>query len=620
MWKRLLLPALALVIALAGARTGGDYFEYFAMARAFVSHGSPAVREADIAWASAALSLPPGSFPLTGNVFRLALDGQHYPVHFWFYSLLVAPFLAVVGALRLAPGLAFALVNALGLSLALLYVQHLLRGRLRGIVAALVVLLSGATFYLGWAAPESLTGAAVLVACLAAPRGHLALGFLATGVAASQNPSAAALFGPVTLGWWRLRRAMSASFLPSGWRERAGVLAGVILAAAPYAFFWLKFHVPSLIARGAIDASLIGWPHLKSLIFDLDQGMINGFPGLMLAVPVAAVGVFGFGSRAAQQTARVSLGLLALAFAGLVPPVLGQSNWNSAAVVVMRYAFWTAMPLLALALELLPLLSRNWAVASFATIVTGQTAVFALNGVCGEKSNYVAHSPLGRFFLTHFPSAYDPLPEIFLERTKAEDQGISIDSRAYFPAPDWPTKILTHWSAPVVPCSWYPAGKQVVVPSSTTQTADGFLYLNGPFTCRPQGESVRSVWRTDQKHYDTPILREGWSRPEATGVWSDGARSKLRLPVPSGFTPAFIRFHGRYYAQRNTQVLVGGETLGNADLSDARLRLPSSLASGKSLEVELVHPDPRAPKEAGESTDVRRLAYLLQVVGLEWAD
>src|SRR4051812_7036634 len=66
---RWLPPLLAAVIALSKQRADGDYVEYFAMARALLKHGTPAVRADDLAWVTSSMGLRPGTFQLGHHGF-----------------------------------------------------------------------------------------------------------------------------------------------------------------------------------------------------------------------------------------------------------------------------------------------------------------------------------------------------------------------------------------------------------------------------------------------------------------------------------------------------------------------------------------------------------------------
>ncbi len=147
----------------------------------------------------------------------------------------------------------------------------------------------------------------------------------------------------------------------------------------------------------------------------------------------------------------------------------------------------------------------------------------------------------------------------------------------------------------------------------------------------PQATSVRGVELLDASHTDATLavgsppfasaLVRGWSKPEPTGVWSDGAGAVLRLPhadVPPGaslsvsldalgYQPprrppqrAFVSVRGRRLAEWR---LDGGGYHG------LQVAVPSDLlTSGAPLEVAIDLPDALSPNDVlPGSGDPRRL-------------
>ncbi|HEY3499724.1 MAG TPA: hypothetical protein VGK73_33765, partial [Polyangiaceae bacterium] len=270
-WLPLVYTVVVLGTALVRVGPTGDCGEYIVMARALATRGSPDVRDPDAYWLARRERRLAG---VAGALHRTisrdkpdgvgtvrAPSGRYYSIHFWFYSLLAAPPLLVLEAVRWPPLLALTAVNAAAALAAGLYAARCFRGSWVGYAAPFLFLFTGSTFYLRATGPEVLTAAGVFVAWLAAGRRELGLGFLAAGIAATQNPSAAALFPFVALETWRLQRGAAGSGTTGGttgaWRPHPRTLelgtAGVLLALLPYLFFQLEYGVPSLIGRYSTD-------------------------------------------------------------------------------------------------------------------------------------------------------------------------------------------------------------------------------------------------------------------------------------------------------------------------------------------------------------------------------
>jgi hypothetical protein len=491
--------ALALcLLAELGVRPTGDSTEYLLAARAFVSHGTPDIRASDALWLAAR---EPGLAPLAGGIERgevrplpsihRAVNGSYYSLHFWLYSLLCAPLLWLTELFELAPIRALAIVNALAAcgAVGALW-AHFGRGRL-GLALGAVFLLSGTTFYLGWTGPEVLTGAAVVLACLAARRGELGLGLLAGAVAAAQNPSAILLWPFVVWSWHRQRRHDRASRSLEGWREKLALGLAAALALLPYGFFYMAYRVPSIIAHAATDFSLISLERAWSLLFDLNEGVLFGLPGLLLAVLAATVAALVAATRADRVEVAIHVAATFLLIVGMAVPTFAIHNWNSASSVFIRYGYWLAMPLVPLLGEVVGRLGPKprWTLLTAAALL--QMGVIAVHGVWGERYSFLRHTWAARFVLRRFPGAYNPVPEIFYERTlgREPDKEINI---VVWPPRGTPRKLMarerrTPRSERVC------ANREEVTSQHVRRASGGWVYLDAPFGCeRGDGSSSKS--------------------------------------------------------------------------------------------------------------------------------
>ena len=489
------LPLIVVVglvwgIALLGFQPSGDGGEYLLMTHAIASHGTPDIRVSDAEWLGAseprfrvfARELSRGlrereERPVAA--VRQAEHGAYFSMHFWLYSLLAVPLLWLTEALGAEPSAALAVVNALAVSGAVVVLwRHFARGAF-GIAAAVIFVVTGTTFYLGWTGPEALTGAAVVVACVAASRGELGLGCLCAAVAAAQNASALALV-PYVIARCRFARA------PLRRKDvlLSAVAAGV--AVLPYAFFYAEFRSPSLLGRFATDPRLISLERAWSLLFDFNQGLLYGMPGV-LCLSCAAVGfaLLTADARARPVVARHVTLTVALVVIMAIP-TLSVHNWNAGCSVVMRYGYWLALPLLVLGLELLASKANEnrgaWLILG-ATFTLG-LAVMAENGVAGERYRYLRHTRLATFVLRHAPGAYNPVPEIFSERTRGSEAPLRNSELTIWPRRGTPVKLLqpsdaSEHSERLCPQGGNAESDQVHVVS------DGWAYLDAPFRCVP---------------------------------------------------------------------------------------------------------------------------------------
>jgi hypothetical protein len=241
-------------------------------------------------------------------------------------------------------------------------------------------------------------------------------------------------------------------------------------------FFQLEYDVPSLIGKYAVDTGLIGLERLKSFLFDLNQGLAPNLPGVILGVVVLLVL-----QKPTLDLALRSFAVLCAVLA-MATPTLAAPNWNSGSIVIMRYAYWAAMPLVALLLELAASVAWRRAALVLCLFAAGQLAVLATNGLRGEDASYLRHGWLARTVLARAPSAYEPVTEVFVERTLGREAGLREDQALAWPRHGWPKKVLVHESIKFAPAMDCPAGTEPM-PSSLSRLSGGWEYQNGPFRC-----------------------------------------------------------------------------------------------------------------------------------------
>jgi hypothetical protein len=481
-WAALACACVAFVVA-TGIRPEGDGGEYLLEAHALAYHASLAIEIPDVQWLGRseprwrrfADRLERGMRQQRVNpraAISRAREGRYHSIHFWFYSLAAVPFLWLCEGLKVPAIQALALANAASATAALYFLARWAESARRALLAGLFFLLSGTTFYLGWCGPEVLTAGAALIACLAARRGALGIGALAGAVASTQNPSALVLLAFVAWRGFRLQRRPSP-------RDLALAAVAVVLAALPYAFFLHEYGEWSVIARYATDLGHIGSERAWSLLFDLDEGMIMGVPGLMLGFAAACLmlsRVAGVNRRLALEDALITL----LLVAAMAVPTLTIDNWNSGNVVFIRYGYWLSMPLFAFCFDYAQALSLPVRAFVFTSALGLQLLVLASNGIRGERYSYLRHSPLARYVLAHAPGAYNPVPEIFCERSLGRE--VPCPEAVAWPPHKSATKLLVRGGHTCRSPEVCPDGGEVAW-GRTHAVSAGFVYLDGPFAC-----------------------------------------------------------------------------------------------------------------------------------------
>lgn len=594
---------------------GGDANEYLVTTVALASHASPDIRLADVARARALAPSMAAPYALLEDGLRHPQQplyaayyrgqrGAVYAVHFFGYAALaVLPF-KLLQAAGLSPLYCYQIVNLallLALGGALLRVY---RSTPRALAGVALFLLCGGVLYYDWSSPECVSAAALLAALLLYADGAPLRAGLLAGVAALQNPTIVFFFGFAPL----LR---AAGQWPPDWRALfwpralAGLALGLaVVALAPLFNLW-AFGVPNIIAQNFTTPALIGWVRLHSFYFDLNQGMLVGAPFLLLALLLA----LWRGDAAARRLILLGAALTL----SLSVPALAINNWNSGAHGVMRYGFWSAMPLLFALLWLLRG-RRRWPWLALGLLIAGQAAAMWR----ADSYPYVQFSPQQAWLLRVAPAWSNPEPEIFAERAEHSDDYLNPARLYAYRDGGLVLKALHHRGLADPLAQLCPPGVRLQQGPASRSSVGDWVYLNGPMECEAPDQKARFL-RGTVAPADALRLRSGWNQPESgggawDGVWSEGGRSRLALTLAASPVRRRLLLRGHYFdGNRRTRVHLNGADLGWLVLDGAQpLALP---AGATSVDLLLEHEAPRRPGAAGG--DPRQISYFLQHIALD---
>jgi hypothetical protein len=362
----------------------------------------------------------------------------------------------------------------------------------------------------------------------------------------------------------------------------------------------------------------MGGERLFSLFFDLNQGMSVGAPGLMAGA--LAVSAFAQMKDPGRWGRAIAAALVFGVVISMALPTLIPHNWNAGTRAVLRYSYWLSMPLLALVLYGLPALGRTAAIALSAAALSLQLLSVALFGLAGKDDVYLSHNRIAAFVLAHAPGAYNPEAEIFYERTRGVEGAPAPGGVVVYRAAGSPRKLLRSWLDPGSTGGLCADGQELDAAGSTILRG-GLQYLDAPFRCVRAGSSHRlGTWRFGKASPESrALLGGGWSGTERDGTWTEGAASRLRVPVRAGGKkPSRLLWMGHYYqGSRASLVRINGIDVGRHSLPGAAVDVPAEARGARILDVELRHPDAASPKSKGESPDSRLLGLFLTVLALD---
>lgn len=609
----------------------GDGVEYLVMAHAFATHGTASLNAADFSFVANLLNgnMDPAAHKLLVDAadqlsrttaalphfgFARTVSGEIYAIHYWIYSMMMAPYYAATAWLGIKPTLSFSLLNLTFVAATVLHLHRSLPGASRA--AALVFLSLGTAYYLRWPGPEIMTACCAFTASICVLRRDTSMAILLCGIGATQNPSLALII-PLFAAHRLIASTVPALvILPVVQRGRLLELglasAGIIAAISPFVFYYITFGIPSLIAPYFTDPAFITPRRALSFLFDLDQGMLAGIPGLFIGLGC----IVAFKSPLKKSVVAANGLFFLLACCILAAPTLAAMNWNSGTSVMLRYAYWTAMPLVAFLVSALPSITPGSRMPVVSAVIVAQCLAVLGSGLMLRSTTYMRHTPLSEWALANFPRLVNPDPEIFIERARRSEALITLKATQVFYDKGVPVKFLRHWSNSHDSAGLCPGGQQVSA-ASVVEVDRGWQYLNAPLAC------VQADPRTAPMHLrfaDTndsrTALDSGWAATEQAGTWTNARRSVIRIQVPLGSEVTGLHFSGAYFAGvRASEVRINGQAIGSHSLADKQLDVPPGLP-GNQLVIELTHADAASPEQLGLSADTRVLAYYLSDVRL----
>ncbi|WP_137175647.1 hypothetical protein [Massilia sp. HP4] len=622
-WRFPLLLALLLAVLVAVLPTDyrGDSVEYTLDTVAIASHGTPDIRLDDIARTRALLGdayrapfdelergMRAGDQDLYA-AFTRGKDGDVYPIHFFGYPLLAAAPFKLFEMIGAPPFKAFVAVNLAAVFVLGLALRRFFGSERRAWAGLALFMLCGGVLFWRWSSPECLSAALLLAAMLYFTAGAPLRGAMLAGLASWQNPTILFFFGfapllKLCLDWQRGAGLMANLRAQVNRANIVGLAAGVAVFSVPVLFNLYQYGVPNIIARKFSDPTLVGGERLLSFFFDLNQGMAIGLPGLIAAVLLLCA--------RKDLRARSVLSVALLFLLALAVPALAVLNWNSDAAGMMRYVFWSSMPLLFVLLALLR--DRAWPLP----LVAGVAALQALAMLHAASYHYTTFSPLARQVLAHAPGLYHPEPEIFAERTAHHDNYIRADEVYVYRIDGAPVKALLNVANAGADAALCGAGAMLAPDNAFIDATRGWRYVDAPLRCAA-GELVQRSFQFDDLKAGAQVeLGQGWSGLEANGpgwngVWSNGPRSQLVLHVDT-LQAQQILVSGAYLQnQGRTRVRVNGVDLGWHQLDrEGPLSLPPAAVQGGRLAIELEHESPRSPG----ASDPRQLAFFLREINV----
>lgn len=530
-------------------RVEGDALEYLLTQESLINHGSTEFRERDgdsfnqlIQRMSAQSSSTDGWFreTITNRInaqkrvaggYAQCADGAYRSYHFFAYMLLSLPFRMLWDLFGADPAYSFGFLHAL---LLVCTVWMILRSRYfcfaeRFWIAAGLI-LTCAVFYFNWIHPELFSTTFLVMAIVQYLDKRTATALVLASIASIQNQPIALVLPLFYLARGienpDRRRFISSLVFPfTNWKQWLLTALAALIVLLP-SFYYLRVygHANPIAHLGGLSARWISFQRLFSLWFDMNQGIVVGFPGFLAGIVILLPTAFFYRKTDNRKPLSSAIFLLVLSFVLSIPCTI-QGNWNAGSACMVRYGLWIGIPLL----FVFAILLRRVGNPLKSIVLTGVVLLqLWVPTHCGlpAKIHYLDFNPLSNWVLNRFPDFYNPDPEIFAERLTGRENVFREQNVFVWKKNGKVKKILSRNSPTEASVFW--GNNEFYRQISSTdkiEMRDGWSYLNGDFLIQKSGEFQIS-------YDDDSAIWENWSYIESEFRWSMGQESRIRFQFP----------------------------------------------------------------------------------------
>lgn len=376
--------------------------------------------------------------PILDEAFtKLTIDGQMDFPHFWFYSLLASPFYLFLKLISNDVAYCFTLLNLFLMGFGL-WCSHQLFATRGAVVFVAICLLSPALWFIDKGHTEFFTVVIGSVAVMCFLKDKYIESFVALAMISTQNPPFA-IVGVAAL-CFGLTQATFRAQLKSRLGSWLGISLGFAIAGLHPAYYYFRFgSVTPQMITGAAANDFKGIRELTCFIIDPDVGLISNWPWLI--VPFSSVLVFWTWNR--QRTPWVTILFCLSSVAILCWAQAKTNNFNHGGTIkISRYALWYIPFLFPLLLKFAKQYHQvpHWQRLAVIVFLCGATYINTGKFWPKRPESYLFQASLAEKFYDHFPAAYDPIPEIFIERNirkEAQTDAWAVSNRSG-------TKIIVH--------------------------------------------------------------------------------------------------------------------------------------------------------------------------------
>lgn len=412
--------------------SGGDMLEYFGITETLIKN--KALHLTDEALGNLKNSLNPGYFlnfeksDWNGGLlyYMRAKDGELYPVHFIFYSILALPFRLFLKLFQLNELNTFRITNlAIFTTTAYIVMRYFLTSSFKRAVFLIVFYLSPLVWFLIWPGPDIYYSCLLLIAVFLFFQKRYILTLILTAFASwHSQPLLITLVGftacylSIKIKILKVEGKKQIVLDP---RVILSTLLIIFLASLPYLYNYFLFGVFTpwtVLKDGWTQLNGFGLQNisLKKLFeqfFDLNIGLFWYAPLIIILS-----GYFIFKSIVKEKK---SLFILLLV---LITVFFYQTNpawhYGTSGYGPTRHILFALPFLIHFVIKGIRATAVYFVLMGL--LVISQLSIMSFNGfIAPDFMNTLSHSPYARFILDRWPQFYNPTPEIFIDRTNHTD-------------------------------------------------------------------------------------------------------------------------------------------------------------------------------------------------------
>lgn len=412
--------------------SGGDILEYFGMTESLTNHGGVNLTSDD--YEKLKLSLNPGYFVNPNEVeqnggflyYMDGKDGKRYPVHFPFYSLISFPVRILLRIFQLNELLTLRIANLLIFSgMVFIILQKFLKSPYQKTVFLLTLYLSPIISFLIWPGPDIYYLSLLMIGTFLFYEKKYEGTVIATALA-SWHSQPLMIIALGALAYYFLSQ-MQISLISEKRRIKIHPLLLIkstflfILIILPYLYNYAIFGVftPWTILqdgwtqRYGFGVQNMSIKKLFEQFFDLNVGLFWYAPILLL------LGIY-YLFRSAKSYMRDRLVFLIILLTAFFYQTNPAWHYGTAGYGPSRHILFILPFLIYFVVkELKSGINGKFIILAF---IVSQLFTLSINSfITPQFENTLFHSPYARYVLDHFPSLYNPTPEIFVDRTNHTD-------------------------------------------------------------------------------------------------------------------------------------------------------------------------------------------------------